>query len=110
MSKEIQKPKKTRSDRKILASQAPALVAALSMLTVSLGVTIKADEESAAPANAGESATGVKFARKAGKGQTEYAPTANQQKLESSQQKLQSDQMKLQSNQKKLQSNQKKVQ
>jgi len=62
-------------------------------------------KESAAPANAGESATGVKFARKAGKGQTE-----NQQKLESSQQKLQSDQMKLQSNQKKLQSNQKKVQ
>jgi hypothetical protein len=103
LPKEIQKSKNIRPDKKILTSQAPALVAALSLLTVSLGVTLKTEEETVAP-NAGESATGTKLARKAGKGQQEYAPTSNQQKLDSSQKNLQSDQKKLQSNQKKLQS------
>ncbi len=45
MSKEVPKPQRTRPDKKLLASPTPALLAALTLLSVSLRVT-----EGAAPA------------------------------------------------------------
>lgn len=64
MSKEVQKSQRARPDKKLLASPTPALLAALTLLSVSLRVTegaAPAGDPSATP-NAGANTAGVKLA------------------------------------------------
>ena len=63
MSKEIQKPTRTRPEKKVKASPTPAVLTALALLSVSLRVTdgTPAKDLSATP-NAGADAGGVKLA------------------------------------------------
>jgi hypothetical protein len=88
MPKRIQKSGKMPFDKKIVACQTPALLAALSLLSTSLGVTTDAAEDLGARPNAGEKTaeatmTHMKDAtithRKAGKGQQEFLVAPSQQ-------------------------------
>jgi hypothetical protein len=97
-----------RPDKKIVACQSPALLAALSLLSASLGVTTDTAEDFGARPNAGgktaeatitQRKEGTITHRKAGKGQQEFlaAPSQqNKQQLQINQQKspLQSNQLK----------------
>jgi hypothetical protein len=87
MPKGIQESERMRPDKKIVASQTPALLAALSLLSASLGVTTetRAEDPGASP-----KADATITHRKAGKGQQEFlaAPSQqNKQQLQINQQK-----------------------
>jgi hypothetical protein len=74
MSSQVQKPANRPAHKKVIPSPTPTLLAALSLLSISLGVTTEtpADQPGLTPPNAREKTDGVKLARKAGKGQQEF--------------------------------------